>query len=62
LTQTPPDLHGDETPDAADNCLVGLNPDQADAYAYGIGDACDLTRTDAQDNGSLVITPKTINL
>jgi hypothetical protein len=41
---------------------VGLNPDQADAYAYGIGDACDLTRTDAQDNGSLVITLKTINL
>jgi hypothetical protein len=60
--QTPPDLDGDETPDAADTCLVGSNPDQADADGDGIGDACDLTPADAQDNGSLVITPKTLNL
>jgi hypothetical protein len=62
LAQTPPDLDGDETPDAADTCLVGSNPDQADADGDGIGDACDLTPADAQDNGSLVITPKTLNL
>jgi hypothetical protein len=62
LAQTPPDLDGDETPDATDNCLVGSNPDQANADGDGIGDACDLTPADAQDSGRLVITPKTLNL
>jgi hypothetical protein len=60
--QTPPDFDSDETPDAADNCLVRSNPDQADADGDGIGDVCDLTPADAQDNGHLVITPKTLNL
>jgi Thrombospondin type 3 repeat len=62
LAQSPPDLDRDGIPDAADTCLVLANPDQTDTDGDTIGDACDLTPLDAQDNGRLVITPKTLNL
>ncbi len=62
IAQSPPDLDGDGIADAADTCLVIANPDQADTDGDGIGDACDLTPSDDQDNGSLVMNPKTLNL
>jgi len=62
FAQTPPDLDGDGVPDAEDTCLTVLNPEQTDRDGDGIGDACDLSSSDAQDNGSLVIAPKTLNL
>ncbi|MEM7246498.1 MAG: thrombospondin type 3 repeat-containing protein [Acidobacteriota bacterium] len=34
------DADGDGVPNAADNCLLVFNPDQADADANGVGDAC----------------------
>jgi Thrombospondin type 3 repeat len=62
IAQAPPDLDGDGLADAVDNCLVIVNADQADADADGIGDACDRTPSDADDNGSLVIVPQSLNL
>jgi len=67
MAQAIPDLDSDTIPDAADNCLVVFNPDQADDDGDDIGDACDLTFSDTvdpddADNGSLAIQPKTLNL
>lgn len=36
-----PDVDGDGVPDVDDNCRVVANPEQADADADGVGDACD---------------------
>lgn len=67
MAQTIPDLDLDAIPDAIDNCLVVFNPDQADADGDAIGDACDLTLSNTMDpddagNGSLAVSPKTLNL
>jgi hypothetical protein len=62
LAQSPPDLDGDGLPDGEDICLVVSNPSQTDTDADGLGDACDLTPTEAGDNGRLTLTPKTLNL
>lgn len=62
LAQSPPDLDGDGIPDGEDTCLVAFNPDQTDTDADGIGDACDLTPADAENNGRLILTPTTLNL
>jgi Thrombospondin type 3 repeat len=61
-THTPPDLDGDGILDVEDTCLVVPNPDQTDSDGDSIGDACDLTPLDDENNGSLAITPKTLNL
>lgn len=37
----PPDADGDGVPDASDNCVDVVNPDQADADGDGKGNACD---------------------
>jgi hypothetical protein len=57
-----PDLDGDGVLDAADNCLTVPNADQADADGDGVGDACDLTPSEATDNGSLAVMPRTLNV
>jgi hypothetical protein len=62
FAQTPPDLDGDGISDAQDTCLAVPNPEQTDTDGDGIGDACDLTPAEADNNGSLIITPKTLNL
>jgi len=62
FAQTSPDLDGDGVLDAQDTCLAVPNPEQTDTDGDGIGDACDLTPSEADNNGSLVITPKTLNL
>ena len=62
FAQTPPDLDGDGVSDAEDTCLAVPNPEQIDSDGDGIGDACDLTPSELDNNGSLVITPKTLNL
>jgi hypothetical protein len=62
FAQTPPDVDADGVADVADNCLMVSNADQADADGDGWGDACDLTPSDAADNGHLIINPKTLNL
>ncbi len=41
LTLGVPDADGDGIPNAADNCPVDANTDQADANGNGIGDACE---------------------
>lgn len=50
---TPQDADNDGILDAADNCPVVANPDQADSDADGIGDVCDIVipDTDADDDG-----------
>ena len=48
----PPDGDMDGTPDADDNCPLVENPDQADADADGIGDACE-DDDDDDDDGIL---------
>jgi hypothetical protein len=62
FTQTPLDLDHDGITDAVDTCLAVSNPDQTDTDGDAVGDACDLTPADNSDNGSLVVTPKTLNL
>src|SRR5262245_55100602 len=42
------DLDFDEVPDEVDNCPNEFNPDQSDANANGVGDACE---TDAFRRG-----------
>lgn len=44
-----PDTDGDGIPDAADNCPLVLNPDQADCNNDGLGDACDAINPNADD-------------
>lgn len=56
------DSDGDDVLNEDDNCLVVANADQTDSDEDGIGDACDLTPTNAEDNGSLDIRPRTLNL
>jgi hypothetical protein len=62
FAQTLPDVDADGVPDAEDTCLMVSNGDQADADGDGWGDACDLSPSDAADNGHLIINPKTLNL
>ena len=38
---TPTDSDGDGVPDADDNCVDAVNPDQADSDGDGVGDACE---------------------
>jgi hypothetical protein len=61
MAQTASDLDSDGIPDAEDTCLVVANPDQTDTDEDGLGDACDLTPAEGH-NGSLAITPNTLNL
>jgi hypothetical protein len=41
-SSTPGDLDGDGLADDGDNCPLDYNPEQADADANGVGDACDI--------------------
>jgi len=61
FAHTPPDLDGDGGSDADEICLAVPNPEQTDTDGDGIGDACDLTPSEADHNGSLIIIPKTLN-
>jgi len=44
-TPTPPDGDNDTVPDVSDNCPTTYNPDQANTYGDGRGDACEPTPT-----------------
>ena len=43
------DFDSDGIPDFRDNCPITVNPDQADADGDGLGDACDETNNNDQD-------------
>jgi hypothetical protein len=62
FAQTLSDVDADGVPDAEDNCLMVSNAEQTDTDGDGWGDACDLTPSNAVDNGHLILNPKTLNL
>jgi hypothetical protein len=62
FSQIPLDIDDDGILNEDDNCLTVSNLDQVDTDEDAIGDACDLTPLDEHANGSLVVTPKSLNL
>jgi hypothetical protein len=62
FSQIPLDIDADGILNEDDNCLTVPNLDQVDSDDDTIGDACDLTPLDEHTNGSLAVTPKSLNL